>query len=134
MDLCVIHHTNKVEQVVTKMQQAVTHWEGLLRATGGALVLEKCFWYLIDFAHLNNKWTYKTSNQSPGSLSILDTDHRQVTIQRLKTSEAQCTLGICLAPDGNMSTELTHLIDTAKEWQCKMKNSKLGQFESNFSL
>jgi len=33
-----------------------------------------------------------------------------------------------------MSTELTHLIDMAKEWQRKMKNSKLGQFESNFSL
>jgi len=25
-------------------------------------------------------------------------------------------------------------MDTAKEWQCKMKNSKLGQSESNFSL
>jgi len=87
-DLCVTHHTNKAEHMVNKVQQAVTHWEGLLRATGGALVLEKCFWYLIDFVHSNNKWTYKTGNQAPGSLSILDTDHRQVHIQRLEPSEA----------------------------------------------
>jgi len=116
------------------MQQAVTHWEGLLRATGRVLVPEKCFWYLIDFEYSSNKWTYKTGNQAPSSISILDTDCWQVHIQRLKPSEARRTLGIRLAPDGNMSTELTYLLDMAKEWQCKMKNSKLGRSESNFSL
>jgi len=30
------------------MQQAVTHWELLLRAMGRALVPDKYFWYLID--------------------------------------------------------------------------------------
>jgi len=40
------------------MQQVVTNWEGLLRATGGALVPDKCFWYLIAFEYKNNKWHY----------------------------------------------------------------------------
>ncbi len=116
------------------MQQAVTNWEGLLRATGGALVPEKCFWYFIDFKLNNNKWTYKKRNQVPGSISILDSDRRQVIIQRLETSEARRTLGVRLAPDGNMQTEITYLLATAKDWQRKMKNSKLGRMESIFSL
>jgi len=101
---------------------------------GGALVLGKCFWYLIDFEYSNNKWTYKHCNQVPGSISILDMDCWQVTMQWLEPSKAWRTLGIRLAPDGNMTTELTYLLDTAKDWQCKMKNSKLSRMESIFSL
>ncbi len=41
-NLCITHPTHKAKFVVNKMQQAITHWEGLLRATGGALVPEKC--------------------------------------------------------------------------------------------
>jgi len=120
--------------VVVRMQQAVTHWEGLSQAMGRALVPEKCFWYLIDFKYSNNKWNYKLCNQVPGSISILDMDRQQVTIQWLKPSEAQRTLGIRLAPDSNMTTEWTYLLDMAKDWQLKMKNSKLRRMESNFSL
>jgi len=116
--------------VIANMQKAVTHWEGLLRAMGRALVLEKCFWYLIDFECSNNKWKYQQCHQVPGSISILDTDCQQVTIQWLETSKAWWTLGIRLAPDGNMSTEVMYLLDTAKDWQHKMKNLKLGRMKS----
>jgi len=36
-DLCITHQSNQVKQVTAHMQQAVTNWEGLLQATGGAL-------------------------------------------------------------------------------------------------
>jgi len=133
-DLCVMHPTNQVAPVIANMQKVVTHWEGLLRVMGRVLVLEKCFWYLIDFECSSNKWKYKQCHQIPGSISILDTDCWQVTIQRLEPSKAWWTLGIRLAPDGNVSTELTYLLDTAKDWQCKMKNLKLSRMESIFSL
>jgi len=49
MDLCVhgphINSTN----LRMAMQHSVDNWEGLLRATGRALMPSKCFWYLIDF-------------------------------------------------------------------------------------
>jgi len=51
MDLCVSGMVT-AEQTATHMQQSVTNWEGLLCTTGGALVPEKCFWYLID-----QKWS-----------------------------------------------------------------------------
>jgi hypothetical protein len=35
--------------IIAEMQSALDHWEGGLKATGGALVPEKSYWYLIDF-------------------------------------------------------------------------------------
>jgi len=111
-----------------------SNWEGLLRATGGALVPEKCFWYLVVFEHKNNKWHYLKQQQLPGTISLLDTDRHWITIQQLGPSEARRTLGVQLAPDRNMEIELAYLLDVAKDWQQKMKNSKLGRLDSMFSL
>ncbi len=133
-DLCVTHPTDQVNQVAGHMQKAVTLWEGLLRATGGALVPEKCFWYLVAFEHSNNKWKYLKCNQAPGNITILDTDRHPNLVQRLEPYEAQRTLGVRLAPGSNMETELDYLLDVVKDWQRKMKNSKLGRWESMFSL
>ncbi len=36
-------------EVIQTLQEAVDHWEGGLKATCGAIVPEKTFWYLIDF-------------------------------------------------------------------------------------
>jgi len=72
----------------TKMQQAFDHWEGLLRATRGALVPTKCFCYLIDFHYKNNMWQYSTKMQKPGELSIKDNTQKRVTIPRLEAHEA----------------------------------------------
>jgi len=48
-NLLVTDETNKEIQVTRKMQESLQLWHGLLQATGGNLVPEKCFWYLIDF-------------------------------------------------------------------------------------
>jgi len=68
-------------------------------------------------------WNASSDWSAPNSITMLDSTHKQVTIQRLDPSEAQWTLGVRLAPDGNMETELAYLVDTAKAWQQKMKNS-----------
>ena len=40
--------------LVTEMQSVVNTWEGGLRASGGALVPSKSYWYLIHFQFKNN--------------------------------------------------------------------------------
>jgi len=35
------------KNLVQQLQKAVTQWDGLLWASGGTLVPEKCFWYLV---------------------------------------------------------------------------------------
>jgi len=79
-NLCVHGPHIMTQNVTIKMQHSVDHWEGLLKATGGALVPTKCFWYLINFKWLNNKWQYVTSQQHPGNLSINDESQNRVCI------------------------------------------------------
>jgi len=52
VDLCITAPDGTGEQVVQRMQQSLNMWAGLLRATGRALVPEKCFWYYI-----HNTWS-----------------------------------------------------------------------------
>jgi len=100
-DLCVYGTKVTPTSVQAEMQKAVDHWEGLLRATGGALVPTKCFWYLIDFQFKNNEWQYITKAQKPGELSIKDNTQKRVAIPRLEAHEARRTLGVRLAPNRN---------------------------------
>ncbi len=133
-DLCITHPSNNIEQVAKHMQSSVSTWEGLLRATGGALVPDKCFWYLIDFKHNNGKWRYRSRDQIPGSLFVHNDKGQQTQIPHLEVSEAQCTLGVRIALDGNSSTKLSYLVSVATEWHDKMARSWLSQHKATFSL
>jgi len=47
-------------------------WNSLLKAAGGALVPEKCFWYLIKPYKVRGSWQYKTKTQTPATIQIQD--------------------------------------------------------------
>jgi len=119
-DLCVYGPHVTSSNVVQSMQNLVDNWEGLLRATGGALVPNKCFWYGIDFKWENNNWVYVTSKQSTDAVTIKDADNKRISIPRLATSEARRTLGVRLAPDGNWDTEVEYLVSIAADWKVRM--------------
>jgi len=70
-DLTVNDDRNTTDAVIDKMQKSLSMWHGLLRATGGELVPEKCFWYLIDFKWENNKWAYKKTGEAPGQIRVM---------------------------------------------------------------
>jgi hypothetical protein len=57
-DTDVIHSAESTdtpgEEVIQEMQGVLDRWGGLLRATGGAIVPSKSYWYAIDF-----KWNGK---------------------------------------------------------------------------
>jgi len=94
----------------------------------------KMFWYLVAFEHKNSKWHHLKQQQLPGTISLLDTDRHRINIQWLEPSEAHRMLGVRFAPNGNMEIELAYLLDVAKDWQWKMKNSKLGRLDDMFRL
>ena len=60
----------EIREMMAEMQEVVDTWEGGLRASGGALVPAKSYWYLIHFKFQNNKWSYVSIADTPGSLSI----------------------------------------------------------------
>jgi hypothetical protein len=57
-------YESEVEQLIEEMQSVVDTWEGGLRASGGALVPSKSYWYLIHFKFLNNQWKHYYSRDS----------------------------------------------------------------------
>jgi len=88
-NLCVHGPHIHSQNVNNAMQQLVDNWEGLLRATGGALVPSKCFWYLIDFQLKNGRWHYVTKQQVPGEVAVYDDARNRITIPRLEAHEAR---------------------------------------------
>ena len=91
-------------QVLTEAQQAVNTWEGILRATGGAIGADnedKAFWYFLDYKFVGKRWECKSFDQLPGQLWVRNYDGRNLPITRLEPKEARETLGIMIAMDGN---------------------------------
>jgi len=51
VDLCIMGLQQQGTTVIPCMQESLNTWAGLLCATGGALVPDKCFWY-----NIHNRW------------------------------------------------------------------------------
>jgi hypothetical protein len=75
--------------------------KGGLKATCGAIVPEKTFWYLIDFSS-SGFWKYKSVANCPGSICFNDINGVRKQLKRCEIYDAQETLGVVLAPDGNL--------------------------------
>jgi len=132
-DLCVSGQT-MAATTVQCMQGSVTNWEGLLRTTGGALVPDKCFWYLIDQYWSDGHWAYRPLNHTSGELKVVDAHGHLHVIPRLDVTKARCTLGVRLAPDGNSMAEFKYLWTTANEWKKQMETARLTHTDALFSL
>ncbi len=134
MILIITDDTNLEQAVALKMQQSLQLWHGLLQATGGDLVPEKCFWYLIDFKWANNRWQYVKWTANERVLSIPRSDGTKVQIPRLETGEARRTLGVRLAPDGNNDAEYAHLREEAIKWKNHIATANLPRAVADYSI
>lgn len=70
--------------VAAEMQEVLDHWDGLIRATGGALEKSKSYWYLLDYERRDGKWCYKPISAVPGNISLFndETNQKEPTIER----------------------------------------------------
>ena len=112
------------------MQQAMDLWEGLIKNTGGTLVVDKCHWWGVDFYWQDAKWRYKTQQELGQTLTAIDTNDERQMVEQLDASSAYKTLGVWIAADGNHTKELKILKDTAREWADRIQVSLLGESES----
>jgi len=133
-DLIVMDDTNNEQKVSQKMQNSLQLWHGLLQATGGDLVPDKCFWYLIDFKWERGQWRYIQWDESAWPLCIHRKNGTSVVIPRLSTSKARRTLGVRLAPDGNNLAEYAHLKEETLQWKNHMVAAKLTRSAADFGI
>jgi hypothetical protein len=62
-----------IKTITRDMQKSLDTWEASSKATCGAIVPEKTFWYLIDFKWEAGEWKYCSKEGSPADL--LGTDY-----------------------------------------------------------
>ena len=101
------------DQLIQEAQKALTSWENILTATGGALALEKSHWCLVEAVWKAGRWSHATSQERPGELTL---QNGQFTVQRCEATEDNEALGIRTRPDGQMQAEKAYLKKRVKTW------------------
>jgi hypothetical protein len=116
-------------------QHGFTPAEGGLKATGGALVPEKSYWYLIDFVWTGERWPYAMKEDTPGDISINNVnDIGRARLHRYEASEAQKTLGVFLAMDGNNMEETRYLRQKAVDFADCVRTGFLSRQDATYAL
>jgi hypothetical protein len=101
------------EATVHKLQQAVDTWEGGLKVTGDALGPQKSYCYLTSFTWSGGKWSYAPVRNTPATLFMNDIHDVHNPVRRIKPHEAEETLGVWIAPDGNTEIQCKKLLEKA---------------------
>jgi hypothetical protein len=122
------------EEVIDEMQGVLDRWGGLLRATGGALVPKKSYWYAIDFTWSGTHWRYRTQQEMPGNLLITDVDGARSVLRRYEPNTGQETLGIMQAMDRNNLDEIRHLRTKAEAFADSMRTGFLSKSDAWYAL
>ena len=139
-DTDIIHSANdpyvEPNQVLSEAQRAVTTWEGILGATGGAIGANddgKAFWYFLDYQFIRKEWKYKSSAELPGQLWVKNFDGRILPITRLEPDEARETLGIMIAMDGNQNAQFDNLRKKAKIYGEQLRTGFIDRYHAWYS-
>ncbi len=109
--------------LIDEAQDALHSWEGLLKATGGALAPEKSFWSLVEVFCKNGTWGYRTQSDTPGNLQLYNNGNPE-TAARIEVTKAKEELGIQIRPDGKMIDEIKHLRRKAQNWADSVRTKK----------
>lgn len=106
-----------LQVLVKEMQVVVDTWEGGLRASGGALVPDKSYWYLLHSTFNNNRWSYNSIGNTPDRLTIQDVSGlNRVVLDRLEVDEAHETLGVFIAMDGTQEVQMEAMLEITRKW------------------
>jgi hypothetical protein len=127
--------SSDTDELVHEMQQVVDTWEGGLRASGGALVPSKSYWFFIHFIFERNRWRYARKEECPGNITIRDIDgNTRVELERLEVSKARETLGVFITMDANQNAMENELWENAVLWAEMIRSGNLSHAEVWFSL
>jgi len=100
----------------------------------GALVPNKCFWYLIDQVWSDGKWCYQPIDHTHMTLQVGNSQGQIHTILHLEVTDAHQTLGVCIVPNGNSLAKYQYLKSIATKWKNKMEQAHLTHNDAFFSL
>jgi hypothetical protein len=108
-------------ELIAMAQASAQIWEQILFSLGSALELKKCFWYLIYWQWVNGHLQMTTVIDCPGIIALTcRTVPNYTVIPRLEVWEAQRTLGVNPALDGNYQKEAEFLLSKANQYAVQL--------------
>jgi hypothetical protein len=110
--------------MIPEMQDALDHWEGGLRTSGGALVPSKSHWYLVDFKWKKGPWRYCTIADCPGDISMGYNAGERVTLERVEVSATRKSLGIMILGDCSWKGEEARLLRASVLWKSQFNSTQ----------
>ena len=107
-------------RVLASMQNLINMWGSLIDVTGGALSVEKSWWYMIDYVWRRGSWVATDAGTNLDLVATSSSGDR-VSLKRLHAHEASKMLGIFIAPDGNKTALINDMKTSAINWGSKMR-------------
>jgi hypothetical protein len=106
------------EDIYEEMQDVLDTWEGGLKDTGGDLIPNKSYKYLIDLkCGPNGKYSCWKIKEVPGELTLpIPDEYEQVTFKRLEVIEARKALGSRSCHDGKETDYVKCFRDKPAAW------------------
>ena len=116
-------------QVLNSMQDLINSWGELIDVTGGAISVEKSWWYMIDYVWKRGKWIAVDADNNM-DLMAKSSSGEQISLKRLHANESSKMLGIYVTPDGNKEELIKDLKTSAINWGTKMRTGHSNKLEA----
>jgi hypothetical protein len=114
-------------EVHARLQESVIDWGKLLMATGGALKLAKCYFYLLSLHwKAGRTWVYESNKVNPAltiGVQILDGSLEELKHHLL--NKVITTLALMTCPSGSIAAALDRMQQQGQEWVDKVLASML---------
>lgn len=113
---------------ISGLHDLAQQWERLLFSIGGAICLQKSFWYLISWTW-SKSGTAKLSTiaKSPGTLELTSGYNltHKVVVPSIESTDAYRTLGVRVSPSGDNNLAYSTLRDQSKDFAVRLASSRL---------
>ena len=117
-------------ELIAKGQERAQIWERVLRSSGGALELKKCFWRVVYWQWVNGRPEMVPSIGCPGVIALASGSAPSYAVTpRLEAREARRALGARPAPDGSYRKEGEFLMNKANQRASRLAASNLSEMD-----
>ena len=118
-------------ELAAQAQMVAQHWEQSLYTSGGALALNKCFWYGITWEWINGTPQMQPISQAPANIQLTEGHGTTLhTIIRKECWEGVRTLGVRLSPLGNFYNEHAYRILQFRGLAQNIQSSPISRFDA----
>lgn len=119
------------QEVVQNLVTLAQEWEQLLYSTGGALNLQKCFWFTLSWRWSKGKAVLETQETSPASFHMTSGGQQETTlIPRIEPTTSFRTLGVYLTPTGSSKGSMITLQEGAIQYAATITGTHLSRQEA----